>query len=238
MGASGQPQQHLPQGVDLELCIAPPPAGDGSVRGGTAAQERSVRGGVRFDGAPLRQHGSVRGGSLYYNEPSVHSVRSQHSVRSTGSFINVTVAEDEPMSEVLSIKAAEPPTLRSRAALYITKWRGGIDRPPAIPSYAALAVSLLGSFIAILVICVIDYSLALPYNFPVLIGSFGASAVLVYGVPESKLAQPRNLIGEQRQAGAAAAASSAAGAAAEAAATAAGDAGPLARSVQLAVVST
>jgi CBS-domain-containing membrane protein len=33
-----------------------------------------------------------------------------------------------------------------------------------------------------------------------LVASFGASAVLVYGVPESKLAQPRNLIGEQGRA--------------------------------------
>jgi CBS-domain-containing membrane protein len=34
------------------------------------------------------------------------------------------------------------------------------------------------------------------HGFRLLVASFGASAVLLYGVPESKLSQPRNLIGE------------------------------------------
>jgi CBS-domain-containing membrane protein len=37
------------------------------------------------------------------------------------------------------------------------------------------------------------------YNFRLLVASFGASAVLLYGVPESKLSQPRNLIGVFRE---------------------------------------
>lgn len=40
-----------------------------------------------------------------------------------------------------------------------------------------------------------DHFLWRDHNFSLLIGSFGASAVLLYGVPESKLSQPRNLIG-------------------------------------------
>lgn len=34
-----------------------------------------------------------------------------------------------------------------------------------------------------------------PHNLQLMIGSFGASAVLLYGAPRSPLAQPRNLLG-------------------------------------------
>lgn len=42
---------------------------------------------------------------------------------------------------------------------------------------------------------VTDHFMWQDYNFRLLVASFGASAVLLYGVPESKLSQPRNLIG-------------------------------------------
>lgn len=48
----------------------------------------------------------------------------------------------------------------------------------------------------ILVVSVTDYFLWRDHNFRLLVASFGASAVLLYGVPESKLSQPRNLIGK------------------------------------------
>lgn len=49
---------------------------------------------------------------------------------------------------------------------------------------------------SILVVSVTDHFLWRDHNFKLLVASFGASAVLLYGVPESKLSQPRNLIGE------------------------------------------
>lgn len=45
-------------------------------------------------------------------------------------------------------------------------------------------------------VSVTDHFLWKDHGFQLLVGSFGASAVLLYGVPESKLSQPRNLIGE------------------------------------------
>ncbi|TYP93174.1 HPP family protein [Sphingobacterium allocomposti] len=55
--------------------------------------------------------------------------------------------------------------------------------------------SFLGAFVGIFTIAVIQ-SLSLPTLENVfLIGSFGASSVLVYGAIQSPLAQPRNLIG-------------------------------------------
>ena len=51
--------------------------------------------------------------------------------------------------------------------------------------------SLLSGTMGILMI----YWLTNLFSYPLLIGSFGASAVLLFGVPSSPLAQPRNLIG-------------------------------------------
>ena len=48
----------------------------------------------------------------------------------------------------------------------------------------------------ILVVSVTDHFMWQDHGFRLLVASFGASAVLLYGVPESKLSQPRNLIGE------------------------------------------
>ncbi|WP_133639470.1 HPP family protein [Sphingobacterium paludis] len=55
--------------------------------------------------------------------------------------------------------------------------------------------SFLGAFVGIFLIAFLQ-SLRLPVSENIfLIGSFGASSVLVYGAIESPLAQPRNLIG-------------------------------------------
>ncbi|WP_395047740.1 HPP family protein [Flavobacterium sp.] len=55
--------------------------------------------------------------------------------------------------------------------------------------------AFLGSFVGIGIIAYLQFQ-TLPHSDVVyLIGSFGASSVLVYGVIQSPLAQPRNLIG-------------------------------------------
>lgn len=58
-----------------------------------------------------------------------------------------------------------------------------------------LALAWAGSFIGILIIAAMDRFLTGDAGYPFLIGSFGASCVLVFGAPASPLAQPRNLIG-------------------------------------------
>lgn len=55
--------------------------------------------------------------------------------------------------------------------------------------------AFLGSFFGLGIIAYLQYGKLLESDFVFLIGSFGASCVLVYGVIESPLAQPRNLIG-------------------------------------------
>ncbi len=55
--------------------------------------------------------------------------------------------------------------------------------------------AFVGSFIGLGLISMLQFKIFTPQDYVFLIGSFGASSVLVYGVIESPLAQPRNLIG-------------------------------------------
>ncbi|ALM48336.1 HPP family protein [Flavobacterium psychrophilum] len=55
--------------------------------------------------------------------------------------------------------------------------------------------AFIGSFIGMGTIAWLQYKAFPEQDFVFLIGSFGASCVLVYGVIQSPLAQPRNLIG-------------------------------------------
>jgi CBS-domain-containing membrane protein len=64
-----------------------------------------------------------------------------------------------------------------------------VARPAVSPKYAVW--SFLSGTLGILAI----YWVTELVGFPLLIGSFGASAVLLFGANESTLAQPRNLIG-------------------------------------------
>lgn len=52
-----------------------------------------------------------------------------------------------------------------------------------------------GSFVGLGIISYLQYGLYSVQDYVFLIGSFGASCVLVYGVIQSPLAQPRNLVG-------------------------------------------
>ena len=55
--------------------------------------------------------------------------------------------------------------------------------------------AFIGSFIGLGIITFLEYKAFPQSDFIFLIGSFGASCVLVYGVIQSPLAQPRNLVG-------------------------------------------
>lgn len=55
--------------------------------------------------------------------------------------------------------------------------------------------AFIGSFIGLGIIAFLEYKTFPQSDLVFLIGSFGASCVLVYGVIQSPLAQPRNLVG-------------------------------------------
>jgi hypothetical protein len=90
----------------------------------------------------------------------------------------------------------------ARARAYVRKAGGGLDSALPLPAPLDAAISTVGAFLGILAVAGIDAAIrgGAPEEdapLPLLIYSFGASAVLLYGVPESKLAQPRNVIGGQ-----------------------------------------
>ena len=77
---------------------------------------------------------------------------------------------------------------------YFRKMKGTTKSPPAV-SLAEIIWSWIGSFIGIAAVAAINLAIVAKTDLVMIIGSFGASAVLIYGAIRSPLAQPRNLIG-------------------------------------------
>lgn len=74
------------------------------------------------------------------------------------------------------------------------KMRGNGQSPPRV-SLVEVFWSWVGSFVGIAAVALLQYKLVDQTGLLMLIGSFGASAVLIYGAIRSPLAQPRNLLG-------------------------------------------
>jgi CBS-domain-containing membrane protein len=77
---------------------------------------------------------------------------------------------------------------------YFAKMKGGAMSPPGV-GIGELFWSWLGAVIGIGLCGYLSSKYFEPRDLTMIIGSFGASAVLVYGAIKSPLAQPRNLIG-------------------------------------------
>ncbi len=77
---------------------------------------------------------------------------------------------------------------------YFGKMRGTTTSPPRV-SIQEVIWSWIGSFLGIAAVGVIHFNLLDKSDLVMIIGSFGASAVLIYAAIRSPLAQPRNLIG-------------------------------------------
>ncbi len=77
---------------------------------------------------------------------------------------------------------------------YLSKMKGSTKSPPMV-SLSEVVWSWIGAFLGIGAVAYINYNIIIDTDFVMIIGSFGASAVLIYGATKSPLAQPRNLIG-------------------------------------------
>jgi len=77
---------------------------------------------------------------------------------------------------------------------YFSRMQGCQECPSRVPRSEVLW-SWLGSFIGISAVALISERLLDSSGLILIVGSFGASAVLLYGAVNSPLAQPRNLIG-------------------------------------------
>jgi CBS-domain-containing membrane protein len=77
---------------------------------------------------------------------------------------------------------------------YFNKMKGNTKSPPGV-SLSEIIWSWIGAFLGIAAVAYINYNILEKTDLVMVIGSFGASAVLIYGAIKSPLAQPRNLIG-------------------------------------------
>ncbi len=78
--------------------------------------------------------------------------------------------------------------------IFFRKMKGGGQSPPAV-GFSEILWSWVGAFCGITPVAFLNYNLFSDADLVFIIGSFGASAVLIYGAIRSPLAQPRNLIG-------------------------------------------
>ena len=72
--------------------------------------------------------------------------------------------------------------------------KGTTKSPPPV-RLSEIVWSWIGAFLGIASVALINYHLLEDQDLLMIIGSFGASAVLIYGAIKSPLAQPRNLLG-------------------------------------------
>src|SRR4030067_2799095 len=77
---------------------------------------------------------------------------------------------------------------------YFKKMKGEAKSPPAV-SLTEIALSWIGAFSGIALVAYLHFNILSKTDLSLIVGSFGASAVLIYGAVKSPLAQPRNLLG-------------------------------------------
>lgn len=78
--------------------------------------------------------------------------------------------------------------------IFFEKMKGNKKTPPRV-SFSEIFWSWAGGFLGISIVGFLHYRFFSPNELTMLIGSFGASAVLVFGAIKSPLAQPRNVLG-------------------------------------------
>lgn len=71
----------------------------------------------------------------------------------------------------------------------------GTTKSSPMVSFSEIAWSWIGAFLGITAVSYINFNIIEDTDLVMVIGSFGASAVLIYGAINSPLAQPRNLLG-------------------------------------------
>jgi CBS-domain-containing membrane protein len=77
---------------------------------------------------------------------------------------------------------------------FLRKMRGVTSTPPRV-SIAEIIWSWIGAFLGISAVAYLNNVVLDGSDLGLMLGSFGASAILIYGAIKSPLAQPRNLIG-------------------------------------------
>ncbi len=77
---------------------------------------------------------------------------------------------------------------------FFGKMAGQTQSPPGV-SWLEIFWSWVGGFLGISAVALLHYTYVERTGYLLIVGSFGASAVLLFGTPRSPLAQPRNFVG-------------------------------------------
>ncbi|GFR45061.1 hypothetical protein Agub_g6434 [Astrephomene gubernaculifera] len=198
---SGRHRRHFPAASPpLPSAFAPAPAGLEPCGGGDANANGSKGCSARDAFGTVSGGGSGRGGDhadnarvvlLEMKGPRGTPTRAQAAATAFASGASASPAGPEAAAAALALKL----TLRGRVASYFGKWRGVGDTLMPADQPVDIFWSWLGAFLSILLVALLHQYLTPRISLPLMIASFGASAVLLFGVPASKLAQPRNLLG-------------------------------------------
>ena len=97
-------------------------------------------------------------------------------------------------ADLAIVPPAATPGLRGALINYFGKMQGCEHCPPRV-GITEICWSWAGAFLGIALVAYCNFIILGRSDLLLLIGSFGASAVLIYGAVKSPLAQPRNLIG-------------------------------------------
>lgn len=89
--------------------------------------------------------------------------------------------------------AGEKPGRQAKIS-YFSKMKGITQSPPRV-GVSEIVWAWVGAFIGIAAVAYANYHVLEETDFVMVIGSFGATAVLLYGAIKSPLAQPRNCLG-------------------------------------------
>lgn len=94
-------------------------------------------------------------------------------------------------------KCSRTETFSSTTTQYFAKWTGTHKQAPfpERPRPLILLSSFVQSFLGIAILSALTWNTSHPDFITFVVGSFGATAVLVFGVPESPFSQPRNVLG-------------------------------------------
>jgi len=110
--------------------------------------------------------------------------------------LNPTSIEGDPRYDQRSARPSPivPTTLNNALVNYFRKMSGTATSPPRV-HLSEMLWGWVGGFFGISAVAFTHFSFFEETDLILIIGSFGASAVLIYGAIESPLAQPRNFIG-------------------------------------------
>jgi CBS-domain-containing membrane protein len=112
----------------------------------------------------------------------------------TSTFLQHTARVSDGMSVNALTNTVSEPELdkkgRMSFLLALRKFAGDRSAIPAIPSLKSVALAWIGGVLAIAVVAKTGGLLSLP----LVLGSFGASCVLLFGYPDVPFSQPRNVI--------------------------------------------